>query len=98
MNMKEEIYIFLASIPAWKIVSYKIIWERFGIHPRYVARIMASNKNPDIYPCYKVINADWKIWWYNLWVEEKIRRLEKDRIEIIDWKIGSSYFWNLKDR
>ncbi|EKE29901.1 MAG: Methylated-DNA-[protein]-cysteine S-methyltransferase DNA binding protein [uncultured bacterium (gcode 4)] len=96
--MKEDIYAFLTTIPRWKVVSYKIIALKFNIHPRYVAQIMASNEKPDAFPCYKVINSDWKIWWYNLWTDEKIRRLKSEWIEIKESKIDKSYFWNLKDR
>ncbi len=93
MDIKLQIYQFLQTIPKWKVVSYKIIADKFGIHPRYVGRIMNQNQGPDIYPCYKVIQSDWKLWWYGFGCEDKIRRLKKDGIEIIDGKVDERYFW-----
>ena len=95
MDIKLEIYKFLQTIPKWKVVSYKTIADKFGIHPRYAGRIMNQNQEPDKYPCYKVIQSDWTLWWYGLWCEDKIRRLENDGIEIVDEKIDKKYFWNV---
>lgn len=75
--IQTKIYQFLQAIPVWKVVTYKIIADKFGIHPRMVARILATNQNPDTYPCYKVICNNGKIGWYNLGIDEKIRRLER---------------------
>lgn len=89
----DKIYSFLKSIPKWKVISYKAIWEYFSLHPRAIARILSQNQNQDIFPCYKVVNQNWKIWWYNLWENIKIERLLKDWIDIKNWKIDKSYFW-----
>lgn len=93
--MDKNIYIFLQKIPKGKVVSYKQIWELFSIHPRTVAKILSRNINQDTYPCYKVVNSNWKINWYNLWVENKINKLKSDWIIIKNWKIDSKYFWNI---
>jgi methylated-DNA-[protein]-cysteine S-methyltransferase len=90
---KTEIYHYLQSIPKGKVVSYKMIAEKFSIHPRYVGKIMNQNKEPDIYPCYKVIKSDGQLGGYAFGVKEKIQRLQKDGIEIIDTKIDQKYFW-----
>jgi O6-methylguanine-DNA--protein-cysteine methyltransferase len=55
---------------------------------------MRKNKYPDTYPCYKVLASDGSLWGYS-WTggtEEKIRRLQKDGIEIVDNKIHKKYF------
>lgn len=95
INTTQQILSFLQTIPKWKVSTYKLIWEKFSIHSRAVAQVMRYNKNPEIYPCYKVISHSWKISWYNTirWVEEKIEKLEKDWIEIINWKIDKSYYY-----
>lgn len=89
------VYDFLATIPKGKVVTYKIIANKFGIHPRFVARILSKNYDGDSFPCYKVICSDWKLGGYThrLWIQEKIRRLTSDWIEIVDWKINKNYFW-----
>lgn len=92
--MKEDILEFLTKIPEWKVVSYKYLWDKFKLHPRHIALILSSNINQEIFPCYKVVNSSWKIGWYNLWIEEKIIKLEKDWIKIKNWKIDKKYFLN----
>jgi len=91
----QQILSYLQTIPKGKVSTYKLIAERFQVHPRAVAQVMRYNKNPDIYPCYKVIAHSWKISWYNTakWVEEKIEKLEKDWIEIINGKINKKYYF-----
>ncbi|MEI6773547.1 MAG: MGMT family protein [bacterium] len=56
--MKQIIYQFLKRIPKGKVVSYKTIAECFGTSPRAIGKIMNSNKDPDTFPCYKVIRSD----------------------------------------
>jgi alkylated DNA nucleotide flippase Atl1 len=93
--IKSQILSYLQTIPKGKVSTYKLIAEKFWVHPRSVAQVMRYNKDPITYPCYKVIAHDWKISWYNTerWVQEKIEKLEKDGIEIINWKINNKYFF-----
>lgn len=90
-----QILSFLQTIPKGKVSTYKLIADKFGCHPRAVAKVMRYNKDPITYPCYKVIAHSWKISWYNTarGVEEKIEKLEKDGIEIINWTIDKKYYF-----
>lgn len=90
-----QILSFLQTIPKGKVSTYKLIAQKFGVHPRAVAQVMRYNKDPIKYPCYKVIAHSWKISWYNTarGVEEKIEKLEKDGIEIIKGKINKKYYF-----
>lgn len=94
--MHNQIYKFLRKIPKDKVISYKQIWQIFGLHPRLVANILSRNQSQDIFPCYKVINSNWKIWWYNLWIETKIKKLQRDWIEVKNNKVSTKYFWEIK--
>lgn len=94
--IKDNLYDFLTLIPKGKVVSYNFLSKLFSTHPRWVARINASNQNLDTYPCYKVVGYDGGLSWYVLWIEEKIRRLQKDWIVINGEKIDKKYFWNPK--
>jgi len=91
--MKQEILDYLLTIPIWKVTTYKNIWIIFSCHPRKVSQTMRYNKFPEIYPCYKVIASSWKISWYNTkrWVEEKIEKLQKEGIEVINWFIDKKF-------
>lgn len=90
---KQRILEYLKTIPKWKVSTYKNIALRFWIHPRWVAQIMRYNKDPMVYPCYKVIASSWKISWYNTekWVDEKVEKLKEDWIKVIDWKVPDKY-------
>lgn len=94
--LSKKVLEYLLKIPIWKVSTYKILAAKFKVHPRTIASIMKYNKEPYIYPCYKVIASDGKISWYNTvrWIEEKIEKLQNDWIEIIDWKIDKKYFFN----
>lgn len=88
-NMKQKVLEYLQTIPKWKVTTYKNLAKIFEVHPRKIAMIMKYNKEPEKYPCYKVVASDWKISGYNTerWVPEKIEKLEKEGILIIDGKI-----------
>lgn len=87
---RKNVLKYLQTIPQWKVVTYKYIAEKFDIHPRAVASIMRYNTLPEIYPCYKVVSSSRNISGYNTQrgVEEKIEKLQKDGIDIINWKIS----------
>lgn len=53
--MKKTILTFLQAIPTNKVITYKLLAQQFHTHPRAIARILSSNTQQDIYPCYKVI-------------------------------------------
>lgn len=95
-DLSKKVLEYLLEIPKWKISTYKILASKFKVHPRTIASIMKYNKEPSIYPCYKVIASDGKISWYNTvrWVEEKIEKIQNDWIEILNWKIDKKYFFN----
>ncbi len=88
------IYHFLTTIPKGKVVSYQTIAQKFHIHPRTVWIVMRKNTQPDKFPCYKVLASDGSLGGFALWLDEKIRRLEKDGIEIINEKVDKKYFRN----
>jgi deoxyribonuclease V len=52
---------------------------------------MRTNKELDTYPCYKVVASNWWLSGYVLGLEEKIRRLKNDWIEIDGEKIKVDY-------
>lgn len=91
--MKQKVLEYLQTIPKWKVTTYKNLAKIFEVHPRKIAMIMKYNKEPEKYPCYKVIASSGKISGYNTekWVSEKIEKLENDWILIIDWKISEEF-------
>ena len=92
-DIKQDILEQLQKIPKGKVMTYKTMADLFWVHPRKVAMTMKHNKEPDVYPCYKVIAHSGKLWGYS-WVNGihgKIERLKNDGIEIEDGKIDAKY-------
>lgn len=56
--MHEQIYQFLRKIPKGKVISYKTLAEQFSTSPRAIGKIMKCNKDPERFPCYKVIKSN----------------------------------------
>jgi O6-methylguanine-DNA--protein-cysteine methyltransferase len=50
---------------------------------------MKQNKNPDIYPCYKVVSNSLEVSGYSAfdWVDSKMKMLENDWVKIVDWRV-----------
>lgn len=89
LNINKEVLEYLKTIPKWKVTTYKALADKFWVHPRKIASIMRTNKEPLVYSCYKVISDSGKIWWYSAfdWVDSKIEMLEKDWVIIKNWKV-----------
>ncbi len=97
--MREDLYLrLLKLIPKGKVISYKKFSEMTGLPIRVGARILKKNKDTKNLPCYKVVREDGSVGGYSLGVEEKIKRLEREGIQV-DGKINRRYFWepNLKE-
>ncbi len=94
--LRQQILEFLTTVPYGKVVSYKTIADKFGTHPRAVARYMATNKEPEKYPCCRVVAHDRWLWWYALGLEDKIRRLRLVGIEFENGKIAEKCMWDGK--
>lgn len=88
-----DIYILvleaLRKIPKGKITTYGEIGVALGdkIAARAVGYIMASNKRPDIFPCYKVVNRNGTVGKYSLGQQVKIKKLIHDGVKIHGKKI-----------
>ncbi len=79
----------LRRIPPGRVVTYREIGLALGdiIAARAVGYIMATNRRPDLYPCYKVVNSDGRVGGYSLGVETKISLLRREGIRIHQGKI-----------
>ena len=92
-DISQQILEALQDIPKGKVMTYKTMADKFWVHPRKVAMTMKYNKQPDVYPCYKVISHSWKLWGYS-WrngIHGKVERLKNDGVEIVDGKIDAKY-------
>ncbi len=90
-NIYKEFYDLLAQIPDGYISTYGDLALQLGdiIASRAVGEMLSENDDPDNLPCYRVIMSDGKLGGYTNpnGVEEKIRRLRKDGIQISNGRV-----------
>ncbi|MGP6220870.1 endonuclease V [Caldiplasma sukawensis] len=90
-DLYKAVYNMLLQIPEGKITTYGDIARALGDikASRAVGFILSRNKEPDIYPCYKVIKSDGGIGGYTnpLGINEKIRRLKNDGINVKEGRV-----------
>ena len=90
-ELKKRIFSLLLEIPKGKATTYRRLAEIAGTHPRVVAKILSSNREPDKYPCYKVVRSDGSVSGYVLGVDEKILRLKKEGIPVRNGKVPKEF-------
>ena len=85
----------LLEIPKNMVTTYKILAVKFWVHSRRIASVMKYNKEPDSYPCYKVISHSRKIWWYSWpeWVDMKLEMIVQDWTKVVDEKVLEEYIY-----
>jgi len=86
---------YLLCIPSGKVASYKQIAKAVGLSPRTVAKIMAKNPYPIIYPCHRIIYANGNLGGYlgsKEFTNIKKALLLREGIEIKDNKVHKKYF------
>lgn len=93
-NVEKKVLEYLLKIPKGKVVTYKILAEKFGVHPRKISQIMKNNTSPEKYPCYKVISHWWTLGGYNNGgEEEKKKKLISDWVVIKNGKVSHKYYY-----
>lgn len=91
MLMKQKVYEYLTAVPKGKVVTYSQIAEYLGNKKlaRAVGNILHNNPDPEKYPCYKVVNSKGRLAenFGDGGIEVQKSRLEKDGIEVVDYKV-----------
>ena len=85
--MKMRVYSYLQTIPKGKVVTYGQIAEHLGNKnlARAVGNILHQNRDPEIYPCYKVVNARGQLAAHFAFggVDGQRSRLMRDGVEVV---------------
>ncbi len=88
MLFKEKVLKLTKKIPRGKVTTYKLIAEKLNTHAyRAVGTALHNNKKPIIIPCHRVVNSDGFIGGYAKGIEQKIKLLKKEGINIKNKKI-----------
>ncbi|MEM0128492.1 MAG: endonuclease V [Thermoplasmatales archaeon] len=90
-DIYEEFYRLLAQIPEGYVSTYGDLALQLGdiVASRAVGQMLSENEEPDVLPCYRVVMSDGGVGGYTHpdGVNEKIRRLRKDGIQIVNGKV-----------
>ena len=87
-SCQQKLQQLLLKIPKGKMTTYKAIASAMGTRGyRFVGHLLHQNPYPDKYPCYKVVQSDGRIGGFVKGPKEKIKRLNKDCIQVKNDKI-----------
>lgn len=88
------LYELLKTIPHGKVTTYKALAEALGNKNlcRAVGKWLNKNTDPNGIPCFKVVHSDGRLGGYAFGIDEKIRRLKEEGIEVGEDKKNIIYF------
>jgi deoxyribonuclease V len=89
MDLIEYTYNLVKQIPEGKISTYGNIAKALGDikASRAVGRMMNQNPDADKMPCFKIVYSDGRLGGFGLGIEDKIRRLNNENIDVKNEKI-----------
>lgn len=89
MNLFEYTYDLVRQIPPGRISTYGAVAIALGDirASRAVGHMMNQNPDADTMPCFKIVYSDGKLGGFGLGIDDKIRRLNNDKIDVKDGKI-----------
>ena len=84
MNLCEYAYYLVKQIPPGKVSTYGAVAKALGNknYARAIGKYMNKNPNADTMPCFKIVCSDGKLGGFGLGLDDKIRRLNEDNIEV----------------
>lgn len=90
-DIRGQVLGLLPRIPEGMVTTYGDLARAIGDEraARAVGKIMAENRNPDRFPCWRVVRSDGKVGKYSAsgGREEKIKKLREDGIRVEDGEI-----------
>jgi O-6-methylguanine DNA methyltransferase len=84
MNLTEYTYYLVRQIPPGRVSTYGAVAQALGNkgYARAVGKYMNKNPDADTMPCFKIVNSDGGLGGFGLGIQDKIRRLKQDGIEV----------------
>lgn len=100
-KFQRMVYEVLERIPRGKVTTYGLISKLLGSAPRAVGGAVASNPWPLFIPCQRVVNFDLTFGNYGLCgaltregTVTKRALLERERVPIVEGRIGPTAVWD----
>ncbi len=89
MSIVDYTYSLVRQIPPGRVSTYGAVAKALGNkgYARAVGKYMHNNPNADTMPCFKIVKSDGSLGGFGLGIEDKIRRLCQEGIEVKDGKI-----------
>ncbi len=89
VDVVEYTYFLVRQIPFGKVSSYGAIASALGDkgYSRAVGGFMNRNSDPESMPCFKIVCSDGRLGGFDLGVDDKIRRLGLEGIEVENERI-----------
>lgn len=94
-NIKEKVLELTKKISKGKVTTYGELAIAIGKPKAYrlIGKILSSNPYPNSIPCFKVVKSNGGIGGYSLGVREKIKRLEREGIEVKNGKVDLNRYF-----
>ena len=91
--------LLLKKIPRGKAATYKELARACKTSPRAIGRIMAGNKDPKKYPCYRVVASSGALTGYSApgGLAKKQKLLAVDGIAVRRGSVDKKYFYFFSD-
>ena len=89
MNITEYTYFLVRQIPSGRVSTYGAVAKALGNpgYARAVGKYMNKNPDADKMPCFKIVGSDGGLGGFGLGLDDKIRRLKEDGIQVKNGKI-----------
>ena len=89
MNLTEYTYYLVRQIPRGRVSTYGAVAKSLGNkgYARAVGKYMNKNPDADTMPCFKIVKSDGTLGGFGLGINDKIRRLKQDGVEVKNGKI-----------
>lgn len=89
MDIQEYTYSLVRQIPTGRVSTYGAVAEALGdkSYARAVGKYMNKNPDADTMPCFKIVKSDGSLGGFGRGVNDKIRRLKEDGINVKNGKI-----------
>ncbi|MCE4616264.1 MAG: MGMT family protein [Aeropyrum sp.] len=89
--LAQLVYTLVQTVPQGRVTTYGSIAKLLNTSPRVIGRILASNDNPIVVPCHRVVRSDGGLGGYSFGGETfkaKLLMLEGVRV----YRVGDRFY------
>jgi methylated-DNA-[protein]-cysteine S-methyltransferase len=99
-EFQKKVYALTKKVPRGKVTTYSAIAKKLKSSPRAVGQALRVNPFAPVVPCHRVVKSNGSIGGFDgetcgKKIEEKIRMLKKEGVEVKQHKIDKKFFFRL---